>query len=63
MVEEGDESLKDGYLPIEITQDASILDKKGQRIITFDELENKLPKKDEHIFNFKNAYILVIGDE
>lgn len=57
MVEEEDESMKDGSLPLEITQDASILDKKGQRITTLDELENKLPEKKDDIFNFEDAYI------
>lgn len=57
MVEEEDESMKDGSLPLEITQEASILDKKGQRITTLDELENKLAEKKDEIFNFEDAYI------
>ncbi|HML66110.1 MAG TPA: restriction endonuclease [Dysgonomonas sp.] len=54
---QGDELVKDGYLPLEITRDTSILDKEGQEITTLDELGAKQPEKNEHIFDFEDAYI------
>lgn len=54
---QGDELVKDGYLPLEITRDTSILDKEGQKITTLDELGAKQPEKNEHIFDFEDAYI------
>lgn len=51
------ELRNDGYFPLEISPGASILDKKRQRISTFDELENKLSEDNEHIFNFDDAYV------
>lgn len=51
------ELRNDGYFPLEISTGASILNKKRQRISTFDELENKLFEDNEHIFNFEDAYV------
>ena len=45
------------YLPFETITDAKILDKNGQPITTFEELENKLPQKAEHIYDFEDAYV------
>jgi hypothetical protein len=48
---------KSDYLPLETTTYAKILDKNGQPITLFEELENKLPQKAEHICNFEGAYV------
>lgn len=48
------------WLPLETTGD-KIIDKKGQPITTFDELESKLPQNTdaefEHIFDLEDAYV------
>ena len=48
------------YSPLETLPDAKICDKNGIPIVSFDELEDKLPSENtepEYIFNFENAYV------
>lgn len=48
------------YFPLETLSDAKICDKNGIPIMSFDELEDKLPSENtepEYIFNFEDAYI------
>ena len=48
------------YFPLETLSDAKICDKNGIPIMSFDELEDKLPSENtepEYIFNFEDAYV------
>lgn len=48
------------YFPLETLPDAKICDKNGIPIVSFDELEDKLPSENtepEYIFNFEDAYV------
>lgn len=48
------------YFPLETLLDAKICDKNGIPIVSFDELEDKLPSENtepEYIFNFEDAYV------
>ena len=48
------------YFTLETLPDAKICDKNGIPIVSFDELEDKLPSENtepEYIFNFENAYV------
>ena len=48
------------YFPLETLPDSKICDKNGIPIVSFDELEDKLPSENtepEYIFNFENAYV------
>ena len=48
------------YFPLETLPDANICDKNGIPIVSFDELEDKLPSENtepEYIFNFEDAYV------
>ena len=48
------------YFPLETLPDTKICDKNGIPIVSFDELEDKLPSENtepEYIFNFEDAYV------
>ncbi len=56
----GDNDWTTTDFPLETLPDAKICDKNGIPIVSFDELEDKLPSENtepEYIFNFEDAYI------